>query len=130
MNYFKDLQMELNVFLSLAADYPSVAPEAVPTALELVLHRKALGAEAMSTQRNAALSGRYPALEPVFRELSALRGRIAQKTLAGPDRVEKEPLRAHQQQLAEWSARKEWLEAEFARQIPEMTLQQQFYTAE
>lgn len=130
MNYIKDLQEELNTFLSLAANYSSVAPEVVPAALELVLRRKALGAEALATQRNAVLSGRYPALEPVFRELSTLRARIAQKILAGPDRPEEEALRAHQQQLAEWGAQKARLEADCARQIPEMTLEQQFHTAD
>ena len=130
MNYIDSLQIELNIFLSFLADHASVAPEVVHTALELVLRRKALGAEAMATQQHAALSGRYPVLEPVFRQLNALRRQIAQRTLAGPDRPEKEALRAHRQELAEWSAQKDWLEAELARQIPEMTLRQQLYSAE
>jgi len=53
-------------------------------ALELVLRRKALGAEALSIQREAVLGGQYPALAPTLHHLHLLRVQIAQRTLAGP----------------------------------------------
>ena len=95
--------------------------------LELVLRRKAIAAEAMGTQRDAVLGGKYPALEPKLRELAALRMQIARKTLAGPG---PERLESHVQRLAEWNAQKEGLELELARQIPEMNLEQKLRSAD
>ena len=55
-------------FLSLVLQ-PSDSPAAVRAALDLVLRRKAIAAEALATQRDAVLGGKYPALEPKLREL-------------------------------------------------------------
>ena len=84
------------------------------------MRRKALGAEALSIQREAVLGGQYPALAPTLHHLHVLRIQIAQTTLAGPG---PEGLAAHQEQLAAWHAEKDRLEAELARQIPEMNLE-------
>jgi hypothetical protein len=56
----------------------------------------------------------------MMRELAALRMQIARKTLAGPG---PEGLESHLRRLGEWNAQKERLEAELARQIPEMNLE-------
>src|SRR5262249_17363197 len=104
-------------FLSLVQEYHSNTPAAIRAALDLVLLRKAIAAEATATQRDVVLGGKYPALEPKLRELAALRMQIARKTLVGPGH---EGLEAHLQRLAEWDHQKEGLEAEVARQIPEM----------
>ena len=66
------------------------------------------------------LGGRYPSLLPKLQEWTSLRRIIAQKTLAGPSLGDSE---AHQQLLTEWNSKKEELEAELARQIPEMNLE-------
>src|SRR5205823_8985802 len=91
------------------------------------LRRKAMGVEALAAQRDAILGGRYPALEPKLRELTALRAQIAQKTLAGPG---PEGIAAHQKQLRELNNQKEQLEAELAHHVPEITLAQQLRTAD
>ena len=62
----------------------AILPVPSDAALDLVLRRKAIAAEALATQRDALLGGKYPALEPQLRELAALRMQIARKTLAGP----------------------------------------------
>jgi CHAT domain-containing protein len=49
-------------------------------AFALVLRRKAVAAEAGAMQRDALLGGKYPALEPRLRELTALRMLIARGT--------------------------------------------------
>ena len=103
------------------------SPHAIHAAFELVLRRKAVAAEAVATQRDALLGGKYPALEPRLRDLAALRMQIARKTLAGPG---PEGLESHLQGLAEWEAQKERLEAELARQIPEMNLEQKLRAAD
>jgi len=119
--------VNLHAFLSLVLQHFSDSPDAIHAALELVLRRKAVAAEALATQRDALLGGKYPALEPGLRKLAGLRMQISRKTLAGPG---PEGLEPHLQGLAEWEAKKEGLEAGLARQIPEMNLEQKFRAAD
>jgi hypothetical protein len=84
-------------------------------------------AEALAAQRDAVLGGRYPALQAKLQELMTWRRQIAQKTLAGPG---PEGPQAHQKLLAEWTARKERLEEELVKQIPEMNLEQKLRAAD
>jgi CHAT domain-containing protein/tetratricopeptide (TPR) repeat protein len=114
-------------FLSLVRLHLRDCPEAVAAALDLVLRRKAIAAEALATQRDAMLGGKHPALEPKVRELAALRLQIARKTLAGPG---PDGLDSHLRGLAEWGAQKEGLEVELARQIPEMNLERKLRAAD
>jgi tetratricopeptide (TPR) repeat protein/CHAT domain-containing protein len=125
--YLDTLQLAFYGFLSLVVQYLSGSEDAVCAGLELVLRRKAIGAEALAAQRDAVLGGRYPGLEPKLRELTTLRLQIAQKMLAGPG---PEGLDVHQRQLAEWTAKKESLEEDLARQIPEMSLERQLRSAD
>ena len=83
-------------------------------------------AETLSAQRDAILGGRYPTLRDRLRELTAVRQQIARKTLGGPG---PEGLRAHQEQINQWEERKERLEGDLARHIPEMNLEQQLQAA-
>ena len=125
--FLTTIEVNFDVFLSLVwHEFPNSA-EAVRPVLDLVLRRKAVGAEAMAVQRDAVLGGKYPHLGPQLGRWAALRMQIAQKTLtgAGP-----EGLAAHQQQLAEWNRQKEELEVELARRIPEMNLAQRLQAAD
>ena len=125
--FLKMIQTRIEGYLSLIWRHLGEEPDAVRAALDLVLRRKAIGAEALAAQRDAVLSGKYPALEPQLREWSTLRGQIAQKTLAGPG---PEGLPAHRQLLTQWDQQKERLEAELARRIPEMNLEQKLRAAD
>jgi tetratricopeptide (TPR) repeat protein len=125
--YLSTVQWHLYAYLSLVLQYLSESPVAVRAALDLVLRRKAITAEAMAAQRDAVLGGKYPVLEPLLRELAVFRMQIARKTLAGPG---PEGLEPHARRLAEWNATKERLEAELARQIPEMNLEQKLRTVD
>ena len=120
-SYLKTIRYHLDMFLSLVTQSFSSSPEAARSGLSLILRRKAIEAEAMATQRDVVLGGKYPEIAPRLREIATIRAQIAQKTFAGPG---KEGLQAHKQLLAEWNARKERLEAEVARQVPEMNLEQ------
>jgi len=93
----------------------------------LVLRRKAIAAEALAAQRDAVLGGKYSALAPKLHELSTLRMQIARKTLAGPG---PDGLESHLQRLAGLNAQKERLEADLARQIDEMNLEQKLKAAD
>ena len=117
-SYLGTLRPSLERFLSLVLQ--SQTPQAKRKALDQVLRHKGVGAEALAIQRDAVLGGRYPELEPQLRELTTWRRQIAQKTLAGPG---PEGLEAHKRLLEEWRQKKEQLEAELARQIPEMNLE-------
>jgi CHAT domain-containing protein len=121
------LRKRLDSFLSLtAASFAGYRP-AARAALDLVLRRKALTAEALAVQRDAVLGGKYPDLLPQLRELTALRMQIAQQTLAGPGAGGGE---AHEQLLDGWRRKKEELEETLARRVPEMTLERQLRTAD
>lgn len=89
-------------------------------ALDRILRRKAIGAELLAAQRDAVLGGRYPALAPRLKELQGLRAQIAAKTLAGPGA---EGIEQHRTWLADWNEQRDAIEAELARQIPEMNLE-------
>jgi tetratricopeptide (TPR) repeat protein/CHAT domain-containing protein len=127
MSYLTTLRGNFDAFLSLVFQrFPHSRAE-VRTALDLVLRRKAIGAEALAAQRDAILGGRYPDLAPKLHELAILRAQIAQKALAGAG---SEGLEVHQQLLAAWSAQQERLEADLAHQIPEMNLAQKLQAAD
>jgi tetratricopeptide (TPR) repeat protein len=119
--YLKKVRVNLALFISLISQHLSSSRAAINSAIELVLRRKAIGAEALAAQRDAVLGGRYPDLEPELKDLINLRMQIAQKTLAGPGQ---EGLAEHQKTLSIWNKQKENLEAELVRQIPEMNLEQ------
>ena len=121
MAYLKTLRIYFDRFMSLVSQTElSTKPEAVQTALSLVLRRKAIDLEALAAQRNAVLSGQYPELAPQFQRLEGWREDIALKTLSSPG---PEGLTEHQRTLAEWTTQKEALEKELAEQIPEMPLE-------
>jgi tetratricopeptide (TPR) repeat protein len=127
MSYLESIQWQFAVFLSLVSESLSQSQRAVGLAVDLVLRRKAIAAEALAIQRDVVLGGRYPALQPNLRELTALRRRIHQKRLAGPG---PEGLRAHQQLLMQWTARGESLDKELGSQISEIGLDQRLRAAD
>jgi CHAT domain-containing protein/tetratricopeptide (TPR) repeat protein len=127
LTYLAKIKADTDEFLSLVWKHLASSRTAIHAAFDLVLRRKALGAEAHGVQRAAVLGGRYPQLRPKLEELSALRMRIAQATLAGPRPREVD---AHRRLLAEWNAEKERLEAALAHQIPEMNLETQLRAAD
>jgi CHAT domain-containing protein/tetratricopeptide (TPR) repeat protein len=120
MAFLGMIRVNLDLFLSLARRHFEASPEAARTAFEKVLRRKAIGAEALAIQRDALLSGDYPALEQRLRELSALRMKIARATMEGLGRRDKAV--RWRRLLDRWTARREELEAELARHIPEINV--------
>ena len=109
------------ILLSLFLEHLSQCSTAAQEALDLVLRRKALAAEASIVQRAAVLSERYPDLKPLFREWVALGVQVAEKTIKGPG---PEGLEAHWQELEEWNARKERLERHLSQHVLETNLEQ------
>jgi tetratricopeptide (TPR) repeat protein len=118
--YLEALKNNVFVAVSIILRHLDGFPAAIRSGMDLVLQRKALGSEALAMQRDVLLAGRYPALQSHMRQLAALRMQIGRKSLEGPG---PEGLESHLRGLAEWNARKQELEAELARQIPEMNLE-------
>ena len=115
MDYFMKIRSSIDIFLSLAFQNENAAR----VAMDLVLRRKAINVEAMTIQRNAILSGRYPQLKTQFDQLESLKQQIAMKTLEGPG---KKGLEDHNRCLDQLHVNKEKIEKELAKQIPEMSL--------
>ncbi len=122
MGFLARLRGARNALLSCIVQYLPEDPYAIQVGLDLVLRRKALSAEALAVQRDALLNRRYAGLAPRLKELQALRSRIATGTLGGTGA---EGPTVHQRTLESWLAEQHRLEAELARQIPEMSLEQQ-----
>src|SRR6266545_2949865 len=127
MAYLQKLQMDFHMRLSLILQETPRAPTTAQTGLDMVLRRKAIGAEALAAQRDAILGGHYPSLVPKLQELNRLSAQIAQQTLAGPGADDPG---AYRERLATWIAQHDQLEAELARQIPEMSLERQLRDAD
>jgi CHAT domain-containing protein/tetratricopeptide (TPR) repeat protein len=125
--YLRTHEGHFAALLSLVRQHFRDCPHAVHCALDLVLRRKAIALEALAVRRDAILGGRYPHVEPQLRQLQMLRMQIAHKTLAGPGTEVPEE---HQRCLAQWNGRKERMEAEMARQIPEMELEERLRAAD
>ena len=127
MAYLKLIRNNVDAFLSLIVEHFSHATTDRQTALNLVLRRKAIGAEALAVQRDAVLGGHYPMLSSRLRALTTLRMQIAAKILSGPG---PEGSETHQQVLTEWKSQKEELEGDLVHQIPEMSLKPQLQMAD
>jgi CHAT domain-containing protein len=119
--YLHTYQERFGIALSLVSQYLYASSTAMRHGFDLVLRRKAVGAEALGMQRDTVLGGKYPSLKPKLEELTTLRWQIAQQTLG---RSESSELQQSQQVLVKLNDQRDRLEAELARQIPEMNLAQ------
>jgi hypothetical protein len=117
--YLATLQGDLAAFLSLVIHAFPTSQQAIEAVVDVVLRRKALTIDVFAAQQEAMFAERYPHLSAAFQELLTLRTQITQKELAGPTQEEGDN---YQQQSDAWNARKERLEADLARQIPEMRM--------
>jgi CHAT domain-containing protein/tetratricopeptide (TPR) repeat protein len=120
MSYVRHIQSEFLVSMSLVSQHLIDNQDAVVAAMNHVLRRKAIGAEALAAQRDSVLGGLHPDLEPLFRELAEVRTRISQMTVAGPPW---DSLDAYRQALAELNARRVALETQLASRVPEIGLE-------
>ena len=127
MRYLETIRTKLDLFLALVVQHLAQDQWAVQAALDLVLRRKAIGAEALAAQREAILGGRYPALLPKMEALTALQRQAALEAAAETSGT-RGPHREHR--LLHIRGQIEQLETELAHQIPELQLQHQLRTAD
>jgi tetratricopeptide (TPR) repeat protein/CHAT domain-containing protein len=122
--YLDLVSADFHALLTLVSRFLPGDPVAVRTAFDVLMRRKAIGAEALSAQRDAVLGGRYPSLAPRLAELSALRAEIAARTLGRADGA------GYPSTLSDLTTRRESLERELARKIPEMRLAERLDAAD
>ncbi len=101
-------------------------PEAIIKCFEVWLRRKGLSTEGALAQREALLSGRYPALAPQIQRFKILGQQINDKLMDG---LNSDDVAADRRQLRRWQTEYGTLEAELARQIPEMNLTKKMQAA-
>ncbi len=118
--------------LSLVWKYLRNSPEAVQTALDVVLKRKSLTASAQAALSEALFSGRYPHLAEEFQKWRSLNTEIVHLTYSPPlpnPSLTWEQLNAqkaaHRHRLSELQKESDNLEKLLASQVPEIQLQQQ-----
>jgi CHAT domain-containing protein len=112
---------ELNAILSLTA-VATTTPKKLRAALDVVLRRKAIVAEASVMQKLEFSWRRDSILKSKMDELNRVRGKIAQETVAGP---EDEDVCAHRITLDSWQRERDELEVELAAQVPRVKLEWQ-----
>ena len=71
LHFVEQLNGFRDSFLTLVYQYLPHSPEAIQSALNLVLRRKAIAAEALAVERAAILGGRYPEMREAFDQLTA-----------------------------------------------------------
>jgi hypothetical protein len=121
MNFLERIRTFPDMFLSLVNQYFTKSQPAIQAAMELVLRRKGLAAEALAVQRDAILSGKYPQYIPKLQEMRNLRMKINQIILAAP--AIDQTWKSHKHEIEQLYNRQEILEAELARNIPEISLE-------
>lgn len=127
MAYVATLRARFDIALSLFVQLAPTTRDAAAFALDACLRRKALGAEALAVQRDAALSRYHPQLAVDLHQLTQVRARIAQALLYGPAPGDED---TRQEDIEVWKREQEELEALLARQIPEMNLAERLRTAD
>ncbi|MGG6240957.1 CHAT domain-containing protein [Nodosilinea sp. AN01ver1] len=120
-SYLQQIKCNLDFFISFLILYFPRSLSKLEFGFELVLRRKAIGIEVLVVQQNIFLAERYPHLKSRLNQLIQLRNLIGQKVLSGLD---EEGISAHQKKLERWNQKKDQIEAELTRQIPEMDVTQ------
>lgn len=125
-DYLETLRQSTVIFASLTLAEPRES-DAIGDLLDLVLRRKGIEAEALAIERSSVLGRRFPHLREKLRDVDTLRIQISRKKLEGPGR---EGLVAHHTLLQEWLERKERLEEELVRDIPELKMDYRFLSVD
>jgi CHAT domain-containing protein len=129
MAFMRIISDDLHYFLSLVSRYFGNSSNAINLAFNLVISRKALGAEVSAIQHNVVLSdGCDEDIRAKIRELNSLRNQINMKTMSGPNI--NESLDTYNLRLGDLNMIKEELEGQICRNIPMDILQEKLMLAD
>ena len=122
--YLHSIRGNLAALLSLVTEQAACLPNGSQVALQQVLHRKALGAEAGAAFQLAVLSEQYEELAPRLERFQTLNEQIS-ALIFKPLPVDQEGLAAHTAYMQGLRGQRDDLERQICREIPEMNLQKQ-----
>ena len=118
LRHLKSIRTTFDSFLSLIFSHFFNSPEAVTTALDVILQRKGLSAAAVAAFNFAIYSDRYSHLTEQFQQWKSLNEQITHLTFC-------EPTPENRQYLTQLKQKAEQLEKYLASKVPEIQLQDQ-----
>lgn len=120
MNYIKISRLRIDLMLFIISRFYSTSPASRVLGMEFVLRRTALGMETLTVQHEMLTGGGYLEQEKLLRKLQVLAGQIRQLTY---DELSNGEARAvDRRKLGELETKREGLEAELTRALPELNL--------
>ena len=125
LNYVKQNYHKVETFLSLVFQHFPNSPEAVQSAYNLILRRKAIAAETAILQKIALLSQQYAHLAPKLQQWQQIRQQLAKRCFDIPT---PEQLPYYQQEIKSLEQQAENLEREL--NIPELNLEKELQNAD
>ncbi|RCJ30014.1 hypothetical protein A6769_34695 [Nostoc punctiforme NIES-2108] len=125
LTYFQENYYKLELFLSLVFQNFPNTPEAIQSAYDLILRRKAIATETAILQKIALLSEQYTHLAPKLEQWRQVRQQLAKHFFDIPT---PEQLPYYQQELASLEQQAETLEQEL--NISELNLQKELQNAD
>jgi len=127
MQFLASIRGKHDAIMSLVCAQQKGERRSVSAAYDLSLRRKAMEAEVQAIQRDAILGGRHSESQSRLQQLTSLRRKIAETTLAGAGQ---ENGHKHHQYISQLIQEKERLEAELAGDIPEIELERNLRAAD
>ena len=125
LNYVKQNYHKVETFLSLVFQHFPNSPEAVQSAYNLILRRKAIATETAILQKIALLSQQYAHLAPKLQQWQQIRQQLAKRCFDIPT---PEQLPYYQQEIKSLEQQAENLEREL--NIPELNLEKELQNAD
>ena len=125
LNYVKQNYHKVETFLSLVFQHFPNSPEAVQSAYNLILRRKAIATETAIQQKIALLSQQYAHLAPKLQQWQQIRQQLAKRCFDIPT---PEQLPYYQQEIKSLEQQAENLEREL--NIPELNLEKELQNAD
>lgn len=117
--YLRMFRYRYYLYLAFLFRFRRDDPEGTRRGLDVVLRRKAIGAEALLTQWTALLGGRHPELKERLDQLLDVRQAIARTLLDTPDSGGRSK---HLERITALKEKRERIESELASMLPEMNL--------
>jgi CHAT domain-containing protein/tetratricopeptide (TPR) repeat protein len=120
MVFVRQMMIHVYLYLSIMACFSRQSQEMKNSAFDLVSQRKGMAYEVLTFQRDLIMTSRYPDLRSTIKEITTLRAQIIRKRI---DSLTSESSNDINNILLEWELRKEKLEKDLSRHIPEFELE-------
>ncbi len=119
LDYWKTIQDETRLFMDLVLRFKQT-PAIVQQGFDLIVQRKGINFDYLRIQKEVVLQDQFPELATRLQDLVVTRRNMAQVTLSGP---QGEDIATYQNKLNQLERRRQLLEAELSRAIPQIALE-------